>query len=104
MEAPTRQKATELLSELDQELARTQGRSARISRVTSIGTQDMLASHSKTGRSASPYRTLSPAVKSSAEEMALSLLDRVRSHRAQFMQHCDKLESRLRGLLSQTKA
>ena len=93
MELPTRQKATDLLSELDQELAKSQGRSARPSRV---GSTDLRTSN----RSASPYRALSPLPKASSEDLALALLDRVKTHKVHFAQQCEQLESRLRALRS----
>ena len=98
MEAPSRLAASQLLSELDQELARTQGRSVRVSRITSIG--DFLGSQ---GQPASPYLPLSPTLPSSAEDLAQSLLERLRAHKVQFLQGCDRIEARLRSFQGPSK-
>lgn len=96
MDPPTRQQATTLLSELDHELARSHTRSSRPSRLGSVGS-DLRAS----GRSPSPYRTFSPLSRTNettSEEIALGLLERVRTQKAHFSQQCEMLEERLRDL------
>lgn len=99
MEAPSRLAASQLLSELDQELARTQGRSVRVSRITSLG--DFMGSQ---GQPASPYLPLSPALPTSPEDLAQSLLERLHTHKTQFQQGCDRIEARLRSLQEPSKA